>query len=73
MTNFEAIEILNTTLTIGEQLNALEMAIEELEQQPCEDRISRAQGIREILEIIDNQRKERVIQNDKSRSNRSDK
>ena len=41
MTREEALQILDTIPTIGEQVDALEMAIEALEQQPCEDCISR--------------------------------
>ena len=41
MTREEALEILDTIPTIGEQVDALEMAIEALEQEPCEDAISR--------------------------------
>jgi len=35
MTNEEALQILDTIPTIGEQVDALEMAIKALEQQPC--------------------------------------
>ncbi len=45
----EAIKILDTIPTIGEQVDALEMAIEALEQQPCEDCISRE----EVLHILE--------------------
>ena len=41
MTNEEALKILDTIPTISEQVDALEMAIKTLEQQPCEDCISR--------------------------------
>ncbi len=45
----EALEIHDTIPTIGEQVvDALEMAIEALEQEPCEDAISR-QAVRHIL------------------------
>ena len=37
MTNYEALEILNTIPTIGEQVDALEMAIEALEQKAVLD------------------------------------
>ena len=36
MTREEALQILDTILTIGEQVDALEMAIQALEQEPCE-------------------------------------
>ena len=36
MTREEALQILDTIPTIGEQVDALEMAIEALEQEPCE-------------------------------------
>ena len=39
MTREEAIEILNTIPTISEQVDALEMAIKALEQQPILDKI----------------------------------
>ena len=48
MTNKEALEILDTIPTIGEQVDALEMAIKALEQQPCEDCISREEVKNEI-------------------------
>lgn len=38
MTKEEALEILDTIPTIGEQVDALEMAIKALEQQSCEDK-----------------------------------
>lgn len=41
MTREEALEILDTIPTISEQVDALEMAIEALEAQSCEDCISR--------------------------------
>lgn len=41
MTKEEALKILDTIPTISEQVDALEMAIEALEQEPCEDAISR--------------------------------
>lgn len=53
MTNKEALEILDTIPTIGEQVDALEMAIDALEQQPCEDCISRAY-IEPIIEELEN-------------------
>ena len=37
MTREEALQILDTIPTIGEQVDALEMAISALEQQPCDD------------------------------------
>lgn len=42
MTREDALKVLDTIPTIGEQVDALEMAIEALEQEPCEDAISRA-------------------------------
>ena len=53
MTREEALKILDTIPTIGEQVDALEMAIEALEQKPCNDAISRA----ELLSKIDAERK----------------
>ena len=41
MTREEALKVLDTIPTIGEQVDALEMAIEELEQKTCKDCISR--------------------------------
>ena len=41
MTREEALHWLDTIPTIGEQVDALEMAIKALEQEPCEDCISR--------------------------------
>ena len=37
MTRKEALEILDTIPTIGDQVDALEMAIKALEQEPCEE------------------------------------
>ena len=48
MTKEEALQILDTIPTIGEQVDALELAIKALEQQPCEDCISRQAAIDEI-------------------------
>jgi hypothetical protein len=48
MTKDEALNILNTIPTISEQVDALEMAIKALEQQPCEDAISR-QAVMNII------------------------
>lgn len=45
MTKEEALKILDTIPTISEQVDALEMAIKALEQQPCEDVISRQAAI----------------------------
>ena len=50
---------------MGEQKEALDMAIKALEQQPCEDTISRQAAIDEIKEIYewhDNVTKERIIE-----------
>ena len=41
MTREEALQNLDTIPTIGEQVDALEMAIEVLSAEPCEDCISR--------------------------------
>ena len=41
MTREEALQILDTIPTIGEQVDALELAIEALPAEPCEDCISR--------------------------------
>lgn len=46
MTREEALKVLDTIPTIGEQVDALEMAIKALEQEPC-DCISR-QAVEEI-------------------------
>lgn len=48
MTNKEALEILDTIPTIGEQVDALEMAIKALEQQPSDDCVSR----QEVLDVL---------------------
>ena len=53
MTKEEALKVLDTIPTIGEQVDALEIAIEALEQEPCDDCISRA----ELLSRIDTERK----------------
>jgi len=53
MTREEALKVLDTIPTIGEQVDALEMAIKALEQNPCEDCISRT----ELLSKIDAERK----------------
>ena len=53
MTREEAIKELDTIPTIGEQVDALEIAIEALEREPCEDAISRT----ELLSRIDAERK----------------
>lgn len=45
MTREEALQILDTIPTIGEQVDALEMAIQALSQEPCEDAISRHKAI----------------------------
>ena len=45
MTIDEALKVLDAIPTIGEQVDALEMAIEALEQQPCNDAISRQAAI----------------------------
>jgi hypothetical protein len=52
MTKDEALNILNTIPTISEQVDALEMAIKALEQQPCEDAISR-QAVIDIINFED--------------------
>ena len=49
MTREEALKVLDTIPTIGEQVDALEMAIKALEQQSCEDCISR----QAVLDAID--------------------
>jgi hypothetical protein len=53
MTKEEALKVLDTIPTIGEQVDALEMAIKALEQEPCEDCISRKAvlGIKTIAPI----------------------
>ena len=48
MTKEEALKVLDTIPTIGEQVDALEIAIEALEQEPCEDCISRAEALMAI-------------------------
>ena len=48
MTREEALQILDTIPTIGEQVDALEMAIEALSVEPCEDCISRAEAIKAL-------------------------
>ena len=48
MTIEEALEILDTIPTIGEQVDALEMAIKALEQEPCEDAISRQAVLKQL-------------------------
>ena len=53
MTREEALKVLDTIPTIGEQVDALEMAIKALEQEPYEDCISRT----ELLSRIDAERK----------------
>ena len=53
MTNEEALKVLDKIPTIGEQVDALEMAIKALEQEPCDDYISRT----ELLSKIDAERK----------------
>ena len=52
MTKEEALKVLDTIPTIGEQVDALEMAIEALEQEPCEDCISREEAINKINTLI---------------------
>jgi len=44
MTREEALQILDTIPTIGEQVDALEMAIEALSAEPCEDYIKIPKG-----------------------------
>lgn len=51
MTREEALTILDTIPTIGEQVDALEMAIETLEKEPCEDCVSR-QAIFENRKLV---------------------
>ena len=46
MTREEALQILDTIPTIGEQVDALELAIEALSTEPCEDCISRKEALR---------------------------
>ena len=41
MTRAEALQILDTIPTISEQVDALEMAIQALSQEPCTDAVSR--------------------------------
>ena len=53
MTKEEALKVLDTIPTIGEQVDALEMAIKALEQQPCDDAISR-QAVPSIIECHKN-------------------
>lgn len=68
MTKDEALQILDTIPTISEQVDALEMAIKALEQQTCEDAISRKdiqdyiakylsqylyEDVRQAVEVID--------------------
>ena len=50
MTREEALQILDTIPTIGEQVDALEMAISALEQEPCEDAISREAVLDALLD-----------------------
>lgn len=51
MTREEALKVLDTIPTIGEQVDALEMAIKALEQEPCEDAISRQAAIDGIADL----------------------
>lgn len=51
MTREEALQILDTIPTIGEQVDALELAIEALSTEPCEDCISRTQAIKAMDEL----------------------
>ena len=48
MTREEALQILDTIPTIGEQVDALELAIEALSAEPYEDCISRAEAQKRI-------------------------
>ena len=48
MTREEALKVLDTIPTIGEQVDALDMAIEALEKEPCDDAISRQAVIDEM-------------------------
>ena len=48
MTREEALKVLDTIPTIGEQVDALEMAIKALEQQPCEDCIDKKKLLKSI-------------------------
>ena len=50
MTKEEALKVLDTIPTISEQVDALEMAIKALEQQPCEDCISREATLKAFAE-----------------------
>ena len=52
MTREEALQILDTIPTIGEQVDALEMAIEALSTEPCEDCISREEAKRIVDHYI---------------------
>ena len=51
MTREEALQILDTIPTIGEQVDALEMAIQALSQEPCDDAISRKEALKCINDI----------------------
>jgi hypothetical protein len=50
MTREEALQILDTIQTISEQVDALEMAIQALSQEPCDDAISREA----VMRLIEN-------------------
>jgi len=51
MTKDEALQILDTIPTISEQVDALEMAIKALEQQPC-DAISREAALEKMADYV---------------------
>lgn len=53
MTREEALQILDTIPTISEQVDALEMAIQALSQEPCDDAISRQAVIELCKNVID--------------------
>lgn len=52
MTREEALQILDTIPTIGEQVDALEMAIHALSQEPCDDAISREDAIKALQNVV---------------------
>ena len=52
MTREEALQILDTIPTIGEQVDALEMAIKALEQEPSGDLISREETLTAFADYV---------------------
>lgn len=62
MTKEEALKVLDTIPTIGEQVDALEMAIKALEQEPCDDAISREEALKHShIEFDDDGEGHRVV------------